>query len=120
MAEGFARRLGDGLVEASSAGLYPASIIQPETFVVMAERATPIEDRAPRRVLTVDGASIDLIVNMTTWPVAHALPGFTGREIAWQIPDPIGQSIEVYRQTRDLIERNVQALIEELRATTGA
>lgn len=117
MAEGFARHLGAGVVEASSAGLYPAPIIQPETFAVMAERQAPLEDRPPRRVLALNGADFDLIVNMSGWPVAHLLPGFAGREIAWKVPDPIGQPLGVYRQVCDQIERSVQALIEELRAS---
>jgi arsenate reductase len=115
MAEAFGRELGDGLLEAASAGLYPAAVIQPETFQAMAERGVRLEDRPPRSLQSVNGAAIDLIVNMVPLPVAALLKGFAGREIAWRIRDPIGQPIEVYREVRDEIERRVRELIEALR-----
>ena len=34
----------------------------------------------------------------------------------WDIQDPIGQSMKVYRRVRDQIEANVLALLEEHRA----
>ncbi len=115
MAEALARQLGNGVVEASSAGLFPAPIIQPETFQVLAERQVTLEDRRPQSFLLVDGAAIDLVVNMSGHPVGELLRGFTGREVPWEVPDPIGKSIQVYRAARDQIERQVADLIEELR-----
>ncbi len=113
MAEGWALELGEGVVEPSSAGLFPARIIQPETFQVMAERGVTLNDRAPRPLHKVDGPAIDVVVNMAPAPVTPLLPGFTGREIVWKIRDPIGQPIETYRAVRDQIERKVMELIEE-------
>src|SRR5262245_49027813 len=114
MAEGFARHHGAGLVEASSAGLYPASIIQPETIAVMAERGIQIEPRQPRSLLLTDPRAAELVVTLTGASVAPLLYGFSGREILWQVQDPIGQSIEIYRAARDQIERKVIALLQEL------
>ena len=34
--------------------------------------------------------------------------------IEWEIPDPKGKSIEVFRQVRDLVEEKVKALLEEI------
>lgn len=116
MAEGFARHLGEGAVEASSAGLYPASVIQPETFQVMAERQVSLEASRPRSIYLVDGSEIDLLVNMTGEPLSDLLPGFAGREIAWEIRDPIGRPIEVYRSVRDQIEKKVAELVAPIRA----
>jgi len=115
MAEAFARKLGEGVVAAASAGLFPASIIQPETFQVMGERGARVEDRPPLSILGVDGAQVDLIVNMSGQRVAGFLRGFEGREVDWEVSDPIGRSLAVYRAVRDDLEKRVAALIEELR-----
>jgi len=40
--------------------------------------------------------------------------GFKGQVIEWNIPDPYGLSIEYFRDVRDLIERQVKALIGSL------
>ena len=115
MAEAFAHHLAFELVEASSAGLYPALIIQPETVQVLAERNIELVPRSPRSIFFIDPAGIDLLVNMSGAPVAPILKGFSGREIPWRIRDPIGQPIEIYRQVRDEIEQKVRELIKELR-----
>ena len=116
MAEGFARRLGNGLLEASSAGLFPASIVQPETFQVMAERGMPLDPaQTPRSLLLIDAASIDLLVDMSGQPITRLLNNFQGQEILWEVPDPIGASLQVYRSVRDLIEQKVRRLIEQLK-----
>jgi len=115
MAEAFARHLGGDLVEPWSAGLFPAAIIQPETFQAMAEREIPLADRRPVSVLLVDGSGYDLVVNMSGEPVARLLEGFTGREIFWEVADPIGTSMPIYRVVRDQIEYKVTQLLQELR-----
>ena len=116
MAEGFARALGDGLVQAESAGLYPADIIQPETIQVMAERGIQIGDRGPRLLSDLDGAAYDLLVNMSGLPLASLFRNFSGREIIWDVPDPIGWPVKVYRSARDHIEKRVASLLEQLEA----
>ena len=115
MAEAFANHLGAGLVEASSAGLYPAPIVQPLTIQVMAERGIPVVEKPPRSVLFVDWTTLDLVVNMSRMPLGGVMLRFAGREIAWEVPDPIAFGIEVYRDVRAQIEGLVQDLINELR-----
>jgi protein-tyrosine-phosphatase len=119
MAEAFARQLGAGVVEASSAGLYQAPIIQPETLQVLAEcgiePGIAMALGPPRSLLQVDPAGVDLIVNMSGVPLDPLLNSFTGQQIVWQVRDPIGQSIEVYRSARNQIEKKVTELLEQLR-----
>lgn len=114
MAEALAQHLGPGVIEPSSAGLYPAPIIQPETIQVMAERGIRLEPRPPRSLLLIDPKEYKLLVNMSGGPISSLLSGFTGREILWQVRDPIGQDIKVYRAVRDQIERKVVELIHKL------
>ena len=120
MAEGIARRLSRGRVDASSAGIFPASIIQPQTFQVMEESGMPLDpEQVPRSILRVDGGEIDLMVNMSGQPATVLLRNFRGREIKWDVPDPVGMSIQVYRAVRDRIEKNVRSLIEQLESADG-
>ena len=114
MAEGLARHLGGERVAASSAGVYPASIVQPETFQVMAECGMPLDPaQIPRSILMIDGAAVDLLIDMSGQPVTRLLRNFEGRQIDWDVPDPIGTNLQNYRAVRDLIEQKVRALIKE-------
>jgi protein-tyrosine-phosphatase len=115
MAEGFARELGGGRIEALSAGLFPAAIIQPETYRVMEERGIQLDpEQTPRSILELDGTSIDVLVDMSGRPAVRLLHRFQGRDLVWEVPDPIGQDLGVYRAVRDLIEEKVRGLLDEL------
>lgn len=113
MAEGFARKYGSDVMEPASAGLAPASIVQPLTKKVMSARKIDIDGQYPKNLDSVDIRTFDLIVNMSgsTLP-AGRLP-MQIRE--WNVEDPIGQTEEVYCAVRDQIENEVMRLILELR-----
>jgi len=55
---------------------------------------------------------MDIVVGMGCEVVCPVPVGFKGRVIEWNIPDPYGGEIESYRNVRDLIERQVAALLE--------
>ncbi len=115
MAEGFARHKHGDIVEAASAGVWPASIVQPETIATMAEKGVSLEGQQPRSIKLVDGATIDLVVNMSGMPVLHFFPDFQGHNLDWKVRDPIGQPAEVYRKVRNRIEKLVDGLADSLR-----
>ncbi len=115
MAEGFARHHYSELMEVSSAGLYPASIVQPETIAVMARKGISIEGQSPKPISAVDWKSMDLVVNMSGMPVLQAMPGFEGLNLMWVVQDPIGRSDKVYNKVRDRMEELVDGLAETLR-----
>jgi hypothetical protein len=47
--------------------------------------------------------------------VACPVPvGFKGRVIEWNIPDPFNRGMDFFRGVRDLIARQVQALLDEM------
>jgi hypothetical protein len=50
--------------------------------------------------------------------VLSVIPDFKGDLLIWEIPDPIGQPMAVYRIARDLINRQVGALADALRHGT--
>ena len=119
MAEAFARAYGVNVLEAQSAGLAPAIALAPLTHAVMLERDIDLGDFYPKElglvINRVGGAadSVDLIINMSGYELQLKNP-VTVEE--WDVPDPIGESEEIFREVRDEIERRVLLLIETLRS----
>jgi arsenate reductase len=115
MAEGFARAYGSDILVAASAGLSPASIVQPLTKQVLAERNVRIDDQFPKGIEILAREQFDVIVNMSgqTLPL---VPMFRVRE--WPVPDPIGEPESVYKAVAEQIEGLVMRLILELRSST--
>ncbi len=112
MAEGFARRYGSDVLDAASAGLSPASIVQPLTKKVMEAKNINIDDQSPKALDSVPLRTFDLIVNMSGMKLPVPLPGEVR---TWPVEDPIGQSEEIYVAVREQIEMLVMLLILELR-----
>ena len=117
MAEGFARHKYSGVIEASSAGVMPASIIQPETYLVMSEKGVSLENMSPTDLADVETNRIDFLVNMSGYAVVQHLKGFKGGNIVWNVHDPIGDSLATYRRVRDRIEQLVDDLAAKLSKT---
>lgn len=112
MAEGFARRYGSDVMEAASAGLSPAPIIQPLTKKVMEEKNINLDDQFPKSLDAVPVSTFDLIINMSGMKLPSRMP-IEVRE--WKVEDPIGKPEEVYIAVRDQLEMAVMRLILELR-----
>src|SRR6266404_6106477 len=100
MAEGFARAYGSDVMEASSAGVAPATIIAPLTRQVLAERNIRIDEHFPKGLAMVSREPVDIVVNMSGAPLT--VQG--ARVIDWPVLDPIGQKVEVYRSVAAQIE----------------
>ena len=112
MAEGFAKAYGGDVMRAESAGLSPATYIMPLTKQVMAERNVSLEGHFPKPMNLVDTRALDLIVNMSGMPLVRD-PGVPVEE--WRVEDPVGQSIEKYREVVLQIEQAVMHLILRIR-----
>lgn len=113
MAEGFARKYGSDVLEASSGGTAPASIVQPLTKKVMADKNIDLDGQYPKHYSVFDLDTFDLIVNMSGFKLPFR-PASELRE--WKIVDPIRRSEEVYVAVRDQIEDLVMRLVLELRS----
>ncbi|MBI4876001.1 MAG: arsenate reductase ArsC [Acidobacteria bacterium] len=112
MAEGFARAYGGDVMEASSAGLAPATIIQPLTKKVMRARNISLDESAPMDLQIMDPGRYDLIVNLS----GCELPFTPACPVAdWPVRDPIQAGEKVYEQVRDEIESRVIRLVLDLR-----
>lgn len=112
MAEGFAKRYGDDVMEVQSAGLAPANIVQGLTKKVMADKNIDITGQFPKDLSTINIYQLDLIVNMSGVKLPSTM---TVPVRDWKIDDPIGQPEQEYIRVRDEIEMLVMQLILEFR-----
>ena len=114
MAEALAKRLGDGRVEAWSAGSSPLGRIVPETFDILEEKGISLEGHSSKSLRDVPVNDMDVVVGMGCEVVCPVPAGFKGRVIEWNIPDPYGHGLDNFRAVRDLIERQVRSLLNDL------
>jgi arsenate reductase (thioredoxin) len=112
MAEGFARAYGPDVMEPSSAGLYPASIVSPLTKKVMLEKNIDISKHFPKGLEGLPPGDVDVLINISG-QTAPAPKGGVVEE--WKIRDPIGLSEEVFREVANEVEQHVMRLVLSLR-----
>ena len=105
MAEGWAKHLG---LEAASAGTHPGSVVAPNAVKVMAEIGIDISDQSPSLIDDFDHTKFDKVFSMGCGVSCPNIP----LDEDWELDDPVGKSMDVYRNTRDAIEANIRRLIE--------
>jgi len=123
MAEGFARKMGTGVVEAYSAGTKPVGI-NPRAIQVMKEVGIDLSTHSSKSVEAIDQNRIDVVVTLCG-DAAENCPTFPRpiMRIHWPLADPAkarGSEEEVmvvFRATREAIRLHVSQLIDELSAT---
>jgi arsenate reductase (thioredoxin) len=114
MAEAFANRRGGGTVRAWSAGSLPLGSIVPRTKAVLEEKGISLQGQWSKGLCDVPLEEMDVIVSMGSEVDFPLPPGFAGRFVEWEIPDPYGSDLDSYRGIRDLIERKIAMLVDEL------
>ena len=90
----------------------PLGMIAEGTEAVMAEKGIFLEGHFSKGVNEVPLKKMDVIVTMGCGMPCPTFPGFRGRKVEWEIPDPYGHSLKYFRQVRDLLEGQVRALLE--------
>ena len=113
MAEWFAKRYGDDVMEAQSAGMAPAAAVPEETIAMMAEKGIKMVDPFPKGIIEFDPARIDLIVNISGSGMPRAYRDI--ETVVWTVDDPIGKKESFYQRVRDELETHVMKLILDLR-----
>jgi len=112
IAEGFARKIAGERFDIYSAGTRPAGFMHPDAIAVMQEVGIDISSQYSKGFNQVPVKEFDYLVTMgceDTCPVVAAK-----NRIDWQIEDPIGQPIEVFRRIRDTIKLKVEDLFMKL------
>jgi arsenate reductase len=112
MAQGFAEAFGQGKVEVYSAGSRPSSQIDPLVIEVMKEKGIDLTAKRPKGLNDLPPIEMDYLVTMGCEETCPAIPA--KKIIEWEIPDPKGKSIDVFREVRDLIEDKVRNLLKEI------
>ena len=112
MAEGFANAFGQGRLEVYSAGSRPSFQVDPLAIEVMKEKGIDLSARRPKGLNDLPPVEMDYLITMGCEETCPAIPA--KKVIEWEIPDPKGKSIDVFRQVRDLIENKVTALLQEI------
>lgn len=112
MAEAFAEIHGHGKLELYSAGSRPSSTIDPIVIEVMKEKGIDLSLKRPKGLNELSSIKMDYLVMMGCEETCPAVP--SKKVIEWEVPDPKGKSIELYREIRDVIENKVKALLENI------
>jgi len=121
MAEGFARDLGKGIIEAYSAGLMPAGVVNPGAIAVMKEAGIDISRQKSKAIDPELLRNMDIII--TLCGNAEASCPMTPPEIKrlhWPIDDPVSASgteeevMNEFKKVRDEIKVKVEDFIQLL------
>jgi arsenate reductase len=116
MAEALARHLAPDVIEASSAGLIALGYVAPATHAVLEEHGIASDGLVSKPLRGMDLSFFDLVVNLSGQTIEKHLDGRAVPVEDWDVGDPFGSDLVVYREIRDEIERRVQDLVERLRA----
>lgn len=108
IAEGFARKLG---LDAYSAGMKGGRGVSPDAVTVMTEAGIDIGKQYSKAIDYDRLTEYDTVISMCSVKTADVCPStFIGTQANWNIEDPKGQPIEVFRHVRDEIKAKVQEL----------
>ncbi len=111
MAEGFAKSLGKGRIEARSGGSKPLGYVLPEAIQVMQEKGIDIS-KHPSQGFDEAWVRTQCDVVVTMGCGDDACPAFIGKRMEdWELNDPKGQPIAEFRRVRDEIEHRVRDLL---------
>ncbi len=112
MAQGFAEALGQGELEVYSAGSHPSSSIDPLVIEVMKETGIDLSFKRPKGLSDLPPVEMDYLITMGCEETCPAVPA--KKIVEWEVPDPKGKTIDVFRSVRDMIEDRVRALLSEI------
>jgi len=115
MAEGFVRNIITSQrrsnLEVHSAGSIPSGGINPMAVDIMKERGIDISNQESKGLDALPKDKFDIIVTMGCGDNCPTV--FAKKRIDWQIKDPKGASIEIFREVRDEIEEKVLELLRK-------
>ena len=111
MAEGFLREMGQGRVDAASAGTRPREGVHPLAVAVMAERGIDVSGQQAKGLDPAMAARMDLVVTVCDRAAAEC-PVFPPAA-----PGDEATRLAAFRAARDAVEKSVRDLLESLPAS---
>lgn len=91
---------------ARSAGLAPASDVNPAIAASVAELGLDISSRRPRRVTVDDLEAADIVIAMKPGLDLPIEP--SGRYLQWQFPDPTDWTVDNVRPLREAVQLRIR------------
>ena len=114
MAEAIANTLGEGRIEAQSAGLAPAGWIAENTLKTLEDRGYSGAGLHSKGLESIEAEDVDVVVSLLGPRGLDLLPpGFGTRREAWPIPDPIGEDEAFYNGVAQQIERRIHGFLAD-------
>jgi arsenate reductase len=120
MAEAIARHGASDVIEPSSAGLVPFGEIPMITLAVLSERGISAEGQSSKPLRPEDMSAADIVINMTGRSGATIFRENVPQFEDWDVGDPYGSDLAVYREICDQIELRVDDLARRLREKIGS
>lgn len=111
MAEGWAKAIGQEVLEAYSAGTETYPEVKPLAVAVMEEAGIDMSGHFPKLLSDIP-EELDILITMGCNVVCPYVPNKHTED--WGLDDPSGGPIEGYRHTRDLIRDKVEALVRRI------
>jgi arsenate reductase (thioredoxin) len=113
MAEGFARKLGEGKIEVTSSGL-EASTVRPEAIATMRDVGIDITSQMSKALSEFKPEDFDVVISLCGCGV-NLPPAWVTREVFedWQLDDPAEQP-EIFPRVRDEVRARVAKLVESV------
>jgi protein-tyrosine-phosphatase len=115
MAEAIAKHRASDVMEASSAGLVPFGEIPATTLTVLQEHGISADGQSSKPLRSEDISGADIVINMTGRSGATIFTEPAAQVEDWDVGDPYGFDLAVYRAIRDQIEARVEDLARRLR-----
>lgn len=117
IAEGFARTLGKGVIEAWSAGSKPSGKINSTGIELMKEKGIDLGVQSSKGLTDLPKVKWDYVITMGCADACPFVP--SRRKEDWGIPDPKTMPLDEFRHVRDQIENKVIDLINEVKKGAG-
>jgi protein-tyrosine-phosphatase len=78
----------------------------------MKEKGIDLSAKRPKGLNDLPPIEMDYLITMGCEETCPAIP--SKKIVEWEIPDPKGKSIDVFRKVRDIIEDMVKTFLEEI------
>ena len=115
MAEVVAKHTAADVIEPSSAGLVAFGEITGPTIAVLGEHGISTDGQHSKSLRPESISGMDLVVNMTGRSGTAIFTELAPPVEDWDVGDPFGLDLAVYRAIRDQIEARVEDLARRLR-----
>lgn len=112
MAEAWAKELGKETIDSYSAGTENYAEVKPKAVQVMEEAGIDMSEYYPKLLSDIP-ENIDILISMGCNVVCPYIPNSYTED--WGIEDPSGGSIEDFRETREIIRKKMEDLVDRIK-----